>query len=92
MVFQPAEEGGAGAKKMIDDGVLESPHVDAIYGQHLWNYMPYGMVGATRGPMMAASDRWDIRVEGKGGHGAKRRVKVVVLPSRREAPRKGNGA
>ena len=49
-IFQPAEEGGGGARFMIEDGVLENPKVDEIYGLHLWNYQPYGTVGAKAGP------------------------------------------
>ena len=48
-IFQPAEEGGGGARFMIEDGVLENPKVDEIYGLHLWNYQPYGTVGAKEG-------------------------------------------
>jgi amidohydrolase len=84
LVFQPAEEGYGGAREMIKDGVLESdesggaatggrktgPRVDAIYGAHLWSYDALGRVGARKGPMMAASDKFEIHVTGKGGHGA----------------------
>lgn len=50
LIFQPAEEGYHGAKAMIEDGVLEHPHVDFIYGIHLWSYEPLGVVGCTEGP------------------------------------------
>jgi amidohydrolase len=74
LVFQPAEEGFGGAREMIKDGVLEEgvtgPRVDAIYGAHLWSYDSLGRVGARKGPMMAASDKFSISVNGKGGHGA----------------------
>ena len=69
-IFQPAEEGGGGARFMIEDGVLENPKVDEIYGLHLWNYQPYGTVGAKAGPILAAADVFTITVRGKGGHGA----------------------
>ena len=67
-IFQPAEEGYAGAKAMLEDGVLDD--VDAVYGIHLWSYEPLGVLGVTNGPLMAASDRFYIDVHGKGGHGA----------------------
>jgi len=70
LIFQPAEEGRAGAKAMLKDGVLENPRVDHIYGIHLWSYNPVGDVGVSEGPIMAASDRFNIDVKGKGGHGA----------------------
>ncbi len=70
LVFQPAEESVAGARAMIEDGVLEDPHVDAAIGCHIWNDMPTGHVGVREGPIMAASDRIRITVEGRGGHGA----------------------
>ncbi len=67
-VFQPAEEGDAGARHMIGDGVLEG--VDEIYGLHLWNFQPYGKIGIKAGPVMAAADVFKIIVKGRGGHGA----------------------
>jgi amidohydrolase len=62
-----------GAREMIKDGVLVDkygPAVDAVYGAHLWSYDAVGRVGARLGPMMAASDKFEIDVLGKGGHGA----------------------
>jgi len=73
-LFQPAEEGKGGAKKCVQEGVLEDgklgPKVDEIYGIHLWSYGPYPKVLVKDGPLMASSDRFYINVEGKGGHGA----------------------
>lgn len=73
LVFQPAEEGLGGARDMIKDGVLEDtcgPKVDVIYGLHLWSMGAMGIIECQGGPVMAASDRFDIDVKGKGGHGA----------------------
>lgn len=70
IVFQPGEEGGNGALKMIEAGVLESPKVEAAFGLHLWNNMPVGKVGVVAGPIMAAVDEFHLVVKGRGGHGA----------------------
>ena len=75
LIFQPAEEGFGGARAMIADGVLEGgrglgPRVDHIFGAHLWTYEPLGLVGARLGAMMAGSDKFEIAVRGRGGHGA----------------------
>ncbi|HEY4002674.1 MAG TPA: amidohydrolase [Candidatus Xenobia bacterium] len=68
--FQPAEEGPGGAQPMIEDGVLENPKVHACTGLHLWNVLEVGKIGLRAGPIMACADRFEITVEGKGGHGA----------------------
>jgi len=69
-IFQPAEEGGGGAKYMIADSVLDNPSVDEIYGIHLWNYQEFGTVGIKGGAILAAADIFTITILGKGGHGA----------------------
>jgi len=69
-LFQPAEEGPGGAKPMIDAGVMKDPPVDYVFGCHVWPDIPEGTIGVRSGPFMAAMDRFDIRVIGKGGHGA----------------------
>lgn len=69
-IFQPAEEGLGGAQAMIEDGLFERFHCDAIYALHNWPALPAGRVGINPGHMMAASDRFEILVQGKGGHGA----------------------
>ena len=70
LIFQPGEEGYAGAKAMIDDGLFERFPVDSIYAMHNWPQMRPGTVGINTGPMMAAADRITIRITGQGGHGA----------------------
>jgi len=70
LVFQPAEEGLGGAKRMIEDGVLEDPRPDYNLALHLWNEKKIGWFGITDGPMMAASETFRVKVVGKGGHGA----------------------
>jgi amidohydrolase len=67
--FQPAEEEGAGAERMIEEGALEG--VDAALGLHLWSWLPVGKVAVTPGPVMAAVDEFTIDVDGSGGHAAK---------------------
>ncbi|MEZ5870286.1 MAG: M20 aminoacylase family protein [Nitratireductor sp.] len=69
--FQPAEEGGAGAKAMIDDGILERWPVKAAYGVHNRPGLPVGHFAARSGAVMASADGLDIVVEGVGGHAAR---------------------
>lgn len=70
LVFQPAEEGGGGAKVMIDQGVLDDPKVDAAFGMHMAQEEPVGTISLRPGPIMAAADRFTMVVKGRGGHGA----------------------
>lgn len=75
-IFQPAEEGvspaesPAGAELMVKEGVLENPKVHAIFGLHIQSLLPSGTLSYRSGPLMAAVDGFDIRVKGKGAHGA----------------------
>jgi hippurate hydrolase len=69
-IFQPAEEGGGGANKMIEDGLFERFPVDAVYGLHNWPELPAGVIAARAGPVMASTCRLEIDVEGQGGHAA----------------------
>jgi amidohydrolase len=68
-VFQPAEEGQAGAQAMLDDGLLTRFPIHAFYGLHNAPWVPFGKMAVRNGAMMAAADRIDIVIEGKGGHG-----------------------
>jgi hippurate hydrolase len=70
LIFQPGEEGFAGAKAMIEDGLFDRFPVQSVYGMHNWPQMKPGMVGVNPGPMMASADRITIEITGKGGHGA----------------------
>jgi hippurate hydrolase len=70
LIFQPGEEGFAGARVMIEDGLFDRFPVQSVYAMHNWPGMPAGTVGINRGAMMAAADRVTIEIKGKGGHGA----------------------
>ena len=78
-VFQPAEEGPGGAQPMIAAGVMENPKVDYAVGCHLWTERPEGYIGIRPGPFMAAMDRFDLKITGKGGHGAQPHLCVDAL-------------
>jgi amidohydrolase len=69
-IFQPAEEGGGGGKAMIDDGLFEKFPCDAVFAIHNKPGVPLGQIVSRPGPLLAAADRWDIRITGKGGHAA----------------------
>mgnify|MGYP002664183217 CR=1 FL=1 len=70
LIFQPGEEGYAGARVMIEDGLFDRFPVDAVYGMHNWPALRPGTVGLNAGPMMASADRVTIEITGRGGHGA----------------------
>ena len=70
LIFQPAEEGGAGARRMMDDGLFDRFPMDAVYGLHNWPGMAAGKFGVVAGPMMASSNEFRAVVKGKGAHAA----------------------
>ena len=70
VIFQPAEEGGAGAKAMIDDGLITRFNIDEFYGIHNMPGIETGKFAIRQGPLMASADRFKIILTGKGGHAA----------------------
>ena len=70
LFFQPAEEGGAGGKLMRDEGALENPKVERIFGLHVWPQMPTGQIGSKKGTFLAATTFLDLTIKGVGGHAA----------------------
>ena len=78
-LFQPAEEGPGGAMPMIEEGVMENPAVDYSVGCHVWPGIPEGNIGVKAGPLMAAMDRFDLKIIGRGGHGAMPNLCVDAL-------------
>lgn len=81
LIFQPAEENVSisGARRMIADGVLENPHVDAIIGQHVDAALPVGTTQLRKGPVSAGSDRFFITVHGKSCHAARPHTGVDAI-------------
>ena len=69
-IFQPAEEGGAGGERMIQDGLFETFDCETVWGMHNWPGMDVGTFAVREGPMMAGTSTFDITVHGRGGHAA----------------------
>jgi len=76
LIFQPGEEGFAGGKAMVEEGLFERFPADEIYALHNWPGLPPGTIAVRPGPMMAAADRIEIHIEGRGGHGAHPHIAV----------------
>ena len=81
LIFQPAEEGGRGSFKMLEEGLLDRFPFDEVYGYHNWPFIPRGTFAIRPGPMLAAVDIFEINFQGKGGHGGMPHGSVDVLPA-----------
>jgi hippurate hydrolase len=83
LIFQPAEEGGAGALAMIEDGLMERFGIDEVYGMHNAPGVPVGTIVTRPGPLQASSDEFEIVVTGQGGHAAEphRAVDTTLVAS-----------
>jgi amidohydrolase len=79
VIFQPAEEGGAGGKAMVQDGLMERFGVEQVYGMHNYPGLPVGEFAIRPGPIMAAADRLTIEIEGKGGHAARPHLSIDTV-------------
>ncbi|MEO9863599.1 MAG: M20 aminoacylase family protein [Yoonia sp.] len=71
VIFQPAEEGGGGGREMCEDGMMDRFGIQEVYGMHNWPGRPLGSFAIRPGPFFAATDQFDITIEGQGGHAAK---------------------
>ncbi len=83
VIFQPAEEGGGGGREMCEDGLMEQFGIQEVYGLHNWPGLPEGRFAIRPGPFFAATDVFDIEIEGRGGHAAKpnETIDPVVIAS-----------
>ena len=79
-IFQPGEEGGAGARRMMEDGLFERFPVRAVFALHNWPALPAGQMGVRVGPIMAATFRFEIRIRGRGGHAAQPHTTIDPIP------------
>lgn len=71
VIFQPAEEGGGGGREMVEDGMMDRWGIQEVYGMHNWPGVPVGQFQIRAGGFFAATDQFDLTIEGKGGHAAK---------------------
>ena len=79
VIFQPAEEGGAGGKAMVEDGLMERFKIGEVYGMHNYPGLPVGQFALRSGPIMAAADHLSIDIEGKGGHAARPHLAIDTV-------------
>ena len=79
VIFQPAEEGGAGGKAMVQDGLMDRFRIEEVYGMHNYPGLPVGQFALRPGPLMAAADRITIEIEGRGGHAARPHISIDTV-------------
>ena len=79
VIFQPAEEGGAGALAMVKDGLISRFGIQEVYGMHNYPGLPIGQFAIRPGPIMAAADHLQIEIEGKGGHAARPHLSIDTI-------------
>jgi amidohydrolase len=80
VIFQPAEERGAGAREMINDGLFEKFPMEAVFGMHNWPGNPVGKFAVGPGPVMASTNEFKITIRGKGAHGAMPNLGIDPVP------------
>ena len=79
LIFQPAEEGEGGARLMVSEGLMDRFGIGEVYGMHNWPGIPIGQFAIRKGPLMAAADRFNIRIHGRGAHAAQPHMSIDTV-------------